>query len=443
MRSMFKRSLIAASVMGAIATAGTAHATNGYQLIGIGAYQKSLAGAVTAAPGSAMTAVTNPAGLARIEDRADFSMEAFMPSRYTDFTGTGGAKVESDVEMYGVPSLGWKGPVGESGKMWFGGGMYGTSGLGADYESTLAFPAAGSPFGADTYYDGYSSIAFWQMAPALAWNVNEKLDLGVALNIDYQMVGFSQRFQVDTGGAPGPDTTVSNFDLSKGAQGFGFGFTIGALYDVTDRMTVGASYKSKQSFSDFEYNLGYGDIQDPALIGAPFAGLGGEMPAGKYKLDMDYPQQLAVGIAYDVTDAVTISADVKWINWEDTMEELMISTPVAGVSIPFAADWEDQIVYAIGVQWAVNEKVNLRAGYNYAEAPLDEDDVGNNLILPAVVEQHFTFGGDVVLDKHWDLGFHVMYVPEETLTGSATSGAPGVEIGMDQTSVGINLGYRF
>ncbi len=36
-------------------------ATNGYQLIGIGAYQKSLGGAVTANPGSAMTAVTNPA----------------------------------------------------------------------------------------------------------------------------------------------------------------------------------------------------------------------------------------------------------------------------------------------------------------------------------------------------------------------------------------------
>jgi len=429
MRSIFKRSLIAASVMGALAAAGTAHATNGYQLIGIGAYQKSLAGAVTAAPGSAMTAVTNPAGLARIEDRADFSMEAFMPKRSTDFTAIGGAKVDSDVEMYGIPALGWKGPVGESGKMWFGGGMYGTSGLGVDYEQT--------PFSGGSLWDGYSSIAFWQMAPALAWNVNEKLDLGAALNINYQMVSFSQRIQGGGGG------TQQNFDLSKGAQGFGFGFTLGALYDITDRLTVGASYKSKQSFSDFEYNLGYGDIQDPGLIGAPFAGPGGEMPAGKYTLGMDYPQQLAAGIAYDVNEKVTVSADVKWINWKDTMEELEIGTPVPGVTLPFPADWDDQIVFAVGVQWAVNEKWNLRAGYNYAEAPIDEDDVANNFILPAVVEQHFTVGGDVKLDKHWDLGFHAMYVPEETLTGSATSGAPGVEIAMDQTSVGINLGYRF
>ena len=58
------------------------YATNGYQLIGIGGYQKSLAGAVTANPGSAMTAITNPAGMARIGKRADFSLEMFSPDRY-------------------------------------------------------------------------------------------------------------------------------------------------------------------------------------------------------------------------------------------------------------------------------------------------------------------------------------------------------------------------
>ena len=46
-----------------------AFTTNGYQLIGVGAYQMSLGGAVTANPGSAMTAVANPAGAARVGSR--------------------------------------------------------------------------------------------------------------------------------------------------------------------------------------------------------------------------------------------------------------------------------------------------------------------------------------------------------------------------------------
>jgi len=85
----------------------TAFATNGYQLIGIGSYQKSLAGAVTALPGSNMTAVTNPAGMMRIGNRADFSMEAFMPERSSDFTAFGGKKADSSSELYGIPAIGW------------------------------------------------------------------------------------------------------------------------------------------------------------------------------------------------------------------------------------------------------------------------------------------------------------------------------------------------
>ena len=64
------------ALLAVLAVPTFAFATNGYQLIGVGSYQKSLGGAVTANPGSAMTAITNPAGMIRIGKRADFSMEA-------------------------------------------------------------------------------------------------------------------------------------------------------------------------------------------------------------------------------------------------------------------------------------------------------------------------------------------------------------------------------
>ncbi len=427
MKSTVRHALVVACIIDAMAFTGAARATNGYQLIGTGSYQKSLAGAVTAAPGSAMTAVSNPAGMARLEDRADFSMEAFMPFRSVDYSALGGEKVDSDVTLYGVPSLGWKGPVGESGKLWFGGGMYGTSGLGVDYPQTQLTPAMGG-----VLWDGYSSIAFWQMAPALAWRATDKLDLGISLNIDYQQVAFQQRTQDSAG------TTTSNFDLSKGAQGFGIGFTVGALYAVNNRLTLGISYKSKQVFSDLEYNLATGDI-DPG---------GSPLPAGRYALDLDYPQQLATGLAYQLNDRLTLSADLKWINWADTMDKLTVSGP-GGIAVPMDPKWDDQTVFAVGVQWALSDTWNLRAGYNYAKSPISQAYVQRNLILPAVVEQHFTVGGDVKLDKRWDFGFHFMFVPEKTMKVTATSDPnmavvpTGATTSMYQISVGANLGYRF
>lgn len=422
---------------------GVSNATNGYQLIGIGAYQKSLAGAVTANPASAMTAVTNPAGLARIENRADFSMEAFMPSRSTDFSALGGSKETSSVEMYGIPSLGWKGQLGNSDRYFFGGGMYGTSGMGVDYPQTRmmfipagAFGAGNPPANSDALWDGYSAMAFWQMAPAFAWKASNSTSYGVSVNLDYQQVSFKQRVQLDVAQDGTIDATMDNFDLSRGASAFGFGLTFGMLHDINDRLTLGLNYKSKQDFSELQYNLAAGDLYIDG--GAP-----GE--AGRYSLDLDYPQQLALGLAWKATEAVTISADTKWIDWSSTMDKLAVKGP-AGTQRTMDPGWSDQTVFAIGVAWAVNKNTNLRAGYNYTSSPIDSVSAYRNLILPAIVEEHFTVGADWKLDRHWDIGFHYMYVPEASVTAAASVNPmelPGTVVSMNQSSLGINLGYRF
>ncbi|MFO7594705.1 MAG: outer membrane protein transport protein [Pseudomonadota bacterium] len=411
----------------------SAHATNGYQLIGVGAYQKSLGGAVTANPGSAMTAVSNPAGMARVGARADFSMEAFMPDRSVDFGAMGGESENSAVDMYGVPAIGWTAPTSEGSDYYFGGGMFGTSGMGVDYAQTLMMPASPMP-NPDMYWEGYSNISFWQMAPSMAWNVDNRLSVGASLNIDYQSVAFMQRVSADTDGDGNAETVMQNFDLSRGASGFGLGFSAGVLYDVTDQVTLGFNYKSKQHFDALEYQLGYGDISN---------GPGQEGPAGTYKLDLDFPQQAAAGVAFRANDALTVSADIKWINWSDTMDELSVDGP-NGMSVAMDPGWDDQTVYALGVAYKVNNKVNVRGGYNYAESPFGEDKVSSNLILPAIVETHYTLGMDYRLNKQWELGLHYMYVPEKTLTAADTDpNAPGAEISLSETSMGMNIGYRF
>ncbi len=409
----------------------SASATNGYQLIGVGAYQKSLGGAVTANPGSAMTAVTNPAGLARIDSRTDFSMEAFMPSRSADFSAMGGDVGESGTGLYGVPAIGWTAPTSANSQLYFGGGMFGTSGMGVDYAGTLMMPASPMP-NPDMYWEGYSNISFWQMAPAVAWKVNSRYSVGVSLNIDYQAVAFKQRVSADTNADGSAETVMQNFDLSRGASGFGLGLGLGVLFDVNERITLGLNYKSKQQFAPMEYRLGFGDISN---------GPGAEAPAGTYKLDLDFPQQAALGIAVAVNDALTVSADVKWINWSDTMDTLAVEGP-GGMQVAMDPGWEDQTVYALGVAYALSEGINLRAGYNYAKSPFAEEAVSRNLILPGIVESHYTLGADVALNRHWQLGMHYMMVPEKRLVSSDPN-MPGAAVSLSERSAGVNIGYRF
>jgi long-chain fatty acid transport protein len=423
-------------------------ATNGYQLIGIGGYQKSLAGAVTANPGSAMTAITNPAGMARIGKRADFSLEMFSPDRYVDFTAMGGQKNDSAADQYGVPALGWTAPIEDGSDVYFGGGIYGTSGMGTDYPITLM--AAANPMGPtpDIYFEGYSAIQFWQMAPTIAWNQGDDLSFGVSLNIDYQSVALKQSFVGDNNADGNAETDLVNIDLSRSAQAFGFGISLGVMYDVNEQLTVGASYKSKQKFGDLDYNLGYGDIVGNGNFQMPLTACGTPdgmnryiCPAGTYTLGLDFPEIIAAGLAYSPIAPLTISFDIKQIKWSDTLDTMQITGP-NGIVVTMPAGWDDQTVIALGFEYAVNDRLNLRLGFNRADSPIGPEDAGNNLILPAVVEDHIAFGGDWRMNNHWDLGFHISRASSNTVTSNSAL-TPGAKIGLEITTVGVNLGYRF
>ncbi len=444
----------------------TAYATNGYQLIGVGQVQKSMAGAVTAAPLDAMTGISNPAGMARIGERADFSMEAFMPVRSVDFSGTGGGKTEGGSELYGIPSVGWVAKAFNREDVYFGGGMFATSGLGVDYGEVLMMPGAaldamtGTANGthSDVTFDGFSGIQFWKMAPTVAWNVNDRLSLGASLNVDYQSVTIREKIRNVPFNPSSPAYAQDdvNLDLGRPTNQLGVGATIGILYDINEKVTVGFSYSSEQVFGDAEYRVGTDDVKNyNGAVGA----------AGIYKLDLDYPQQAAVGIAFHPHMKWLIDFDIKWLNWSGTHDKVRLKGPSNSfdtnmdrigdsnqTNLEFG--WEDQYIYALGVQYKATGKLALRAGINYARAPIDEADVFNNLIFPAYVERHVTCGLDYQLGTHWGIGGAYKKAFKETVTGAGdvpdgfAASTPftkdsGVKTSLEEDSIGILISYRF
>jgi long-chain fatty acid transport protein len=472
--------LAALLVMG---LAGTAFATNGYQLMGVGQIQRSMGGAVTAAPVDSMTAITNPAGMARIGKRADFSMEAFMPTRSVDFSEWGGDREEGGSELYGIPSVGWTAPAFGRDDVYFGGGMFATSGMGVDYGESVFVPGAtldamgeqmfGLPAGSlsgtfeNVTFDGYSLIQFWKMAPTVAWNVNDKLSVGAALNIDYQSITINEVIRnvpfwndpmaASTGDfSAGITQRTVSLDLGRPTSQMGFGAGFGVLYDVNDWLTLGASYDSQQMFSEAEFRVGTGDIST----------YGGAMGvAGTYKMDLEFPQQLAVGAAIKPVEKLTVSMDVKWLDWASTHDSITLTGPKDsfdtdgdGVgdtsSTELAFGWDSQWIYALGLQYAATDALTLRMGYNFAESPIDEADVFNNLVFPAIVEQHLAFGFDYMLGEHWGIGMTYMKVFENTLVGSGDvpedfqyltpfEEDSGSEISLEEDEIGMQLTYRF
>jgi long-chain fatty acid transport protein len=391
---------IAFSFLGIVAVmfiAVNANATNGMRMIGFGPVQDSMGGVSVGLPLDAASILTNPSGMSNLPRRIDFGASYFKPS--VDYKATGGAdgsEIDSDRGGSPVPAFGLIIPLGE--KFRFGVGAYGVAGMGVDYPANL--------YGSTTY-TSYSQMRF---APGLSYKINDMVSVGAVVNIMYATMEFNAA------------SAMSQLP-HMGASSFGYGATIGVLVKPTDMIQIGLAYETKSYFQDFSFNT----------------------TAGEDKIEFDQPQTATLGLGIKPVKDLLIGFDVQWIRWSETNgSNLPKYTTNASSAMPWNMDWSDQFVYKVGVQYAVNPVVVLRAGYNYGKMPLNSDRAFENIAFPAVSEHHITAGLGINFNKQFTLNIGGMYSPTAKLTGSnPTQGISSYETEMSQYSVDMGVAYTF
>ncbi|MDD5374646.1 outer membrane protein transport protein [Acidithiobacillus sp.] len=431
-----KKSRILGIAVGATLAMGlsaSALATDGYQLIGIGQYAMGMAGAVVAAPDDPLSAaISNPAGMAFLTPQAAFSAEMFNPIRKANL---GAGEIGSHSNVYGIPAIGWVAPA--FAKNWvFGGGIYGTSGMGVNYLQDM---------GASGYAQGFSSISFMQMAPSVAWKVNHRLAVGVTLNVAAEQVSFQQTVTqyFPTGlSAPYPTSVPvqGGLNLATPNWSYGVGATLGVLYKVNDMVTLGATYKSPMIFTPVTWQAGVQNLGSGAVGGA-----------GQYSAHLNYPQQIALGLAIRPIPQWLISVEGQWINWHNTMNTFDIYGPWQGMSdYALPMHWSNEWVANIGTQYTVNNWLQVRAGYTHGTNPIGNKNISNNLILPAIMTNAVTVGATQKLGMGWKLTEAYMHSFAVTNTGQPGTaflapGNPNVSPSttMSENSYGVQVGYDF
>ncbi|MBN8764127.1 MAG: long-chain fatty acid ABC transporter [Thiobacillus sp. 63-78] len=380
-KQMLAAAVSAATYMAAI----DAHATNGDQMIGVTATQWGMAGAVVAAPQDAGTIMSNPAGLAELgmkEVRFDMGFGLLNPPRKANGT-------ESDSDYYLIPSGAVAFNVND--RLYLGMGMAGLSGMGVDFADIMAAAPGAQAV--------VTTKQFYKIAPGFGYKVNDKLSIGAALNIDYQSLAIHN----------------TAFTLPQN-QVYGFGATAGLIYKFNNRLQVGASWISKQSMDEFKWNT----------------------TAGRYAMTMDAPQQFAVGVAFKPMPGLLIEADVKHIGFSDVLGRVPFQTPGGPSAMNFG--WDDQVVYAIGVQKEINSKTIVRAGFNYGKSPIGREDVNNNIGSLAVTEKHLSVGMTRKLSDKVSASLSYMHAFHNDITSNV---APRNKIELEQNIANVQVSYLF
>lgn len=441
-----------------------ANATNGYFMIGFGAKSRAMGGTGVANNTGGMAAAFNPATMIDSGTRFDLGAELFIPPRaVTHNSGVLGYTDErSNHDLFLVPSMGGTYQLDE--KVALGFAFIG-AGLKTEYNQTVNSDScnavnSGSVPGYSscppTFYNYAGSAAGpeagveliqMQFIPGIAYKVNKNHTFGASLVIGAQYFRAEglQAFE-DLG-----FTSSSGGMTDNGwSSSFGGGYRLGWLGTfVEEKLKVGVNYSSRVWMDPFDRYTGL------------FAEQG----------DFDIPENYALGLAYTFTPKWTAAFDIQRINYSDVRSlgnpGPDVNSPTTGNLFTLCPDadksscllggynglgfgWTDQTIYKIGVDWTINEKWNARAGWNYAESPIQEDQVLFNMLAPATVEHHLTFGGGYYFTENVVLDANVMIAFLNTIEGPTAFGPGGAQvegsnasIAMGQYSIGATLGIKF
>jgi len=286
-----------------------------------------------------------------------------------------------------------------------------------------------------------------QFIPSIAYRVHEHHTLGASLVMAAQ---FFRAKGLEAFEDLGFTSAKGNFTSNNWDHAFGAGFRLGWLGKfANDKLRVGVNYSSRVYMQKLD---AYRNL---------FA------QQGRF----DIPENYAVGLSFDFTPAVTVAFDVQRINYSDVksignpgpaVDQAATgnlfplcpgsdkSTCLLGGENGLGFGWTDQTVYKLGVDWKFNEKLNLRAGWNYAKSPIPEDQVLFNMLAPATPEHHLTLGGGYMFTPTVSLDTNFMVAFTNTIKGPTAFGPGGnvvqgsnASIAMGQYSLGATLGIKF
>lgn len=441
----------------AIAVAGMSqapvHATNGMLMPGYGFRAMGMGGVGIAYGRDSLSVAANPANATKSGMRGDLGVAIFNAERHVAMGEDAGqgqpfaaynfhGDVESDNKYFIMPEMGFTMPLTERLHVGMafvpnGGGNTTFRENFFSYQSTptaAQYPARTTTLGVDLQQ---------LVAPiTVAYKVNEDHAVGVSLLLA------AQRFRaygldafVQFGGPSGilPGQLLSDADHLTG-QGFDYSYGAGVRLGwqgefIDDKLTLGLTYASRTYMTKFDKYRGL------------FAEHG----------DFDIPENYGIGIAIKPAKNLTIAADIVRVNYSDiaAIGNRGPGTPLDTAGIPSATNpltllgldqgmgfgWTDQTIYKLGINYGLNERWQIRAGYNYGKSPIPDDQLTFNTLAPATTEKHYSVGFTYKPNEMLEVTGTYMYAAPHSQQAINQNIVGGVELDMHQNMFALSFGW--
>jgi long-chain fatty acid transport protein len=449
---------------------GSVLATNGLFMPGFGYRSIGMGGVGIAYGRDALSPAANPANIVNTGMRGDMGVAIFNAERHA-CTGTATGRLppdpddpslspqspygfdgcsESDNKYYVMPEMGMTMPLTEALHVGLAFVPLGGGGTSYPYNFFSYDTGTGSTPSPDTKLG--VDLMVLQAPITVGYRINEDHAVGASLAL---AVGRFRAFGLEAFKTFDSSVTAITSDPNH-LTGMGYDYSYGAGVNLgwlseflDDRLTLGVVYKSRTYMTKFDKYRGL------------FAEQG----------DFDIPESFGFGFAIKPVKNLVIAGDVIRVKYSDVAAMANRgpgsytggpSNPTTGVlsGIPsngstvtgtakelgndqgMGFGMSDQTVYKLGVQYGVNQRLQVRAGYNYGKSPIADDQLTFATLAPAITEEHYSVGFTYKASDELEItGTYMYVVPESQISPLKQNVIGAANVDMHQNIFGLSLGW--
>ena len=237
------------------------------------------------------------------------------------------------------------------------------------------------------------NLKIYDLQPTVAWRITPKLSIGAGLMLSWGSVdlskglvssptmdralgmmaatGISQQMGIDPE-YRFDDVSPASVNL-KGKSDLSVGFNVGAMYDLTSRLSVGASFRSKMQMKvrSGDATVSYANEIARAVLEKDL----GIINAANFKASMPSPYVLTLGASYRPVDKLTLAFDAQLTGWK-TYKELHIdflSDKLSAYDQKLPKRYCNAWAFRLGGEYALTPRLDLRAGMMVDLTPVNKE----------------------------------------------------------------------
>jgi len=305
-------------------------------------------------------------------------------------------------------------------------GVFNPFGLGTDWGDTWE----------GRYLATKSEMETYNFNPAVSFQVTPGFSLAGGVNVLFLDTSLERKLPLGLF-VPGLPDGGQKFD----GDGTGFGYNLGMLFDLTDDISIGLSYRSRikvDTDGDMKFSL-----PDPSLVAM--------FPDTPASVDINLPAVAHAAVSYTGFERWTIEAGLRWEEWSSFKSlNLKLREPVFdgqqfATEIRENKNWKDTYAFNLGVEYQLNDIVSLRTGYLYGQNPVPDKTFEPS--IPDADVHLFTLGTGI---SYNDFKFDLAYGYQK-LENRKKDNQLGVAFGQPANGkyeseihlIGMSIGYTF